>query len=384
MQQKALAAWKNAGELGTMEMCTGSGKSRVAVLAALEMYKIKPDCRILLLVPTQDLRDNNWEDEFKKWEAEDAWKQVEAMCYASAHKLDGEHFDLVIADELHRSLSEVYGQFYEKNDYDRLIGLSATIAPRLRSLCDGVCPVAFKYTLEQGIEDGIIVPYEITVIEHNMDAQTKNVRAGSKQKPFMTTEAKHYDYLNKRFNQTIFGSRKVANAKTAENMIKFAALQRARFLYGLPSKIEPAKKLLTQLIARGKRVIVFSESVDLLIDLGIPAIHSRQSDAENTKILEDFNKKRLNVIGSAKKLQEGMNLTNVNALLMLSYNSTEQGFIQKAGRILRWEAGKIGEMYIFKTLDTKEEKWFVSMIGTTSANIHYRTSRDILRQSQSS
>ena len=71
---------------GMVAMATGSGKSRVAVEVAKYYFNPEHDYHAALLVPTEKLRDENWKEEFEKWEARNIWKHTERLCYASASR----------------------------------------------------------------------------------------------------------------------------------------------------------------------------------------------------------------------------------------------------------------------------------------------------------
>ena len=98
IQQEALLSIENntttKGSL--LAMATGSGKSKIPILYAQKnKHKVK---KIALIVPTERLRDEDWHNEFIKWGAEEIWSNVTRLCYASAHKIKKEEFDLVILD----------------------------------------------------------------------------------------------------------------------------------------------------------------------------------------------------------------------------------------------------------------------------------------------
>ena len=68
VQGRARLAW-NKTRKGTLAMATGTGKSKLAVDRVRELLKEKKHARVLLVVPTQRLRDTNWKAEFEKWGA---------------------------------------------------------------------------------------------------------------------------------------------------------------------------------------------------------------------------------------------------------------------------------------------------------------------------
>ena len=66
LQKEALEACETEGNI-LLTMATGTGKSRIAI----EYAKKHNLQSIALLVPTENLRDNNWQEEFYKWDAND-------------------------------------------------------------------------------------------------------------------------------------------------------------------------------------------------------------------------------------------------------------------------------------------------------------------------
>ena len=70
-----------------LSMATGAGKSKIPI----DYIKANPDIsKVAILVPTEELRDNNWREEFEKWDALDIWEnKVESHCYASGSKVKG-------------------------------------------------------------------------------------------------------------------------------------------------------------------------------------------------------------------------------------------------------------------------------------------------------
>ena len=130
-QSKALNAWHSKGYCGSIIAGTGFGKSRCGVLAVA--HSIKDGGKGLVLVPTNQLQDQ-FAEEFKKWGHESLLDRVDILCYQSAHKLEGESYDIVVCDEVHLGLSPVYRQFFDKNEYARLLCMTATPPDNLANL----------------------------------------------------------------------------------------------------------------------------------------------------------------------------------------------------------------------------------------------------------
>lgn len=347
--------WKH-NFCGTLEMCTGSGKSRIAVLVAKHIVQKVPDAKILLLVPRENLRDNTWREEFTKWELLDVYENnVTSECYQTAYKWRNTQWTLVIADEIHNSLTENYGEFYKYNMYDHIVGLSATISvkkiPLLREIG---AQIVFTYSLEQGIEDKVVSPYRVIVIRHEMESKLRNYKAGNKKVSWYQPEAQAYEYWTKQYEKAEEDMKPLA--------MKRAALARSKVLYQLPSKIPVAKIILDYHIKKGDRVLIFSESTDILAGIvGKYCIHSKKSKAVNRAILDSFVKGEINYLGNARMLNEGENLPGLNVTILVSYNSSLLDLIQRVGRIVRYVPGKESIIYIFATKGTVEEKWLLSL-----------------------
>ena len=121
-QKKALNNWAGAGYIGSIIAGTGFGKSRCGVLAV--EYALKHGGNALILVPTVQLQDQ-FIEEFDKWGV--STDNVEVLCYQSAYKMIGRHYDVVICDEIHLGLSPEYRKFFDNNIFDRLLCMTATL-----------------------------------------------------------------------------------------------------------------------------------------------------------------------------------------------------------------------------------------------------------------
>ena len=107
-QRKALKAWQSNNFIGSVFAGTGFGKSRVGVLGAGEILR-KWGGKALVLVPTTQLQDQ-FRLEFEKWGYHDILDDVEIVCYQSACKYENKHYEIIVADEVHLGLSDVYIQ----------------------------------------------------------------------------------------------------------------------------------------------------------------------------------------------------------------------------------------------------------------------------------
>ncbi|MEK8121662.1 DEAD/DEAH box helicase family protein [Methylocystis sp. IM4] len=171
---------------------TGTGKTRVAIALTDLLIRAGWVKRVLFLCDRRELRKQA-KNAFSDFLPEpiriissrvrpDASERIFLATYPSMQKVfqsfDTGFFDLIIADESHRSIYNVYGDIFHHFDCYQL-GLTATPVDFVtRSTfrlfdCEGRLPTA-NYDLEQAIQDGYLIPFE--VFEHT----TQFLREGIK------------------------------------------------------------------------------------------------------------------------------------------------------------------------------------------------------------
>ena len=347
IQKKATDIWTAQGKRGLLAMATGTGKSKIAVDEAKREHKVRKNAfKALLIVPTTKLRDVTWAEEFAKWKGVDTWKAMDRECYASIAKIKGNSYDLVILDEAHY-LTAANSVFFENNRVKNIMALTATLPedPLKRLMLDKLAPTVFKYTLEEAEADGLIAPFNITVIEFPLDTTRKNIKSGSKAKPFMQTEKAKYDYLCTKIARMYY-------SKVSDDVKKWAYFDRMRFIYNLPSKTRLAQKIIKERMSG--RYLVFGGSIEQIDTLMHPYVyHSKTVDTYYTKFLN----MEVDKLGAVKALNEGQNIPELDMILVVQLNSKELDIIQRIGRVVRWRKGHTAEVIILIASGTKDEEW---------------------------
>lgn len=161
---------------------TGTGKTRVAISLAKLLIDARWAKRVLFLCDRKELRKQA-KNAFNDFVREpiyiigqaNAIGKLDARIYIGIYQglindyesLDVGFFDLIIADESHRSIYNLYGDLFKY--FDALqVGLTATPVEMVsRSTCqlfgcDYKLPTA-NYPLEQAIEDHNLVPFRVVV-----------------------------------------------------------------------------------------------------------------------------------------------------------------------------------------------------------------------------
>lgn len=411
VQAEAIARWERAGCKGLLALGTGVGKTKVALDVIKKLFdRYGNNTDVLLVVPTETLRDKGWPDEAEKWDLSSVYKvSVTAVCYASLPKLQNMDYDLVILDEAH-NLTELSATFFTNNTYDRVLGLSATPPsdPEKQAILNPICPTIFTYGIDDAVEDEVVADYGVIVVQIPPDSKTKNIPGGTKAKPFKTTEAKNYEYLTKRLETLGKEIRKIedsiddalrsvelaiSNRDTikassdstlhevdcAQDLVLSAEAdltlakkaltskeiqhrkvvgQRMRLIYGMESKTKVAKKLMEQLLPKG-RTLIFAGSIKQCEDLcGKYVYHSKTDDTYLTK----FKNKEISYLGAVNALNEGVNIPDLDYGIIVQANSNERHTVQRIGRLCRLRDGHKAKIYLLVSMGTVDEKWVKNAI----------------------
>lgn len=355
---------------------TGIGKSKVAIDYAKSLVREKPSAKIHIIVPTEKLRDENWLEEFTKWNAKTIWnKNITRSCYVSANKIRDKHYDLVILDETH-NITENNAKFFDNNTVDNCLGLTATLPKDeiKKTILKGLgFKIAYELPLDLAVELGLVSPYKITVVEVELDTEDKYVKSGTKDKPFYQTEYKKYEYLSGVISRLMF-----SNNARAKASLKFKILNRMRFIYNLRSKTLAAEYLLENVISKDERTLIFCGGIAQAEHLNEYSFHSKKKNSED---FDNFKAEKINRLSCVNALNEGHNIPNLDNGLVVQLNSKELNLIQRIGRIVRFRQGHIAEIYIICVMNTQDEKWVAKALdGLDKSNINRIKFKDLINK----
>jgi superfamily II DNA or RNA helicase len=375
IQNLAVNAWVKADMKGTVFAHTGTGKMFIFIFAA---QHLKPSSNILFLAETtvreKDLYENI--EKYKNLFGYDllANHKLTFSCYQSAYKWIDTTWDMVCADEIQDGLSKEYSKFFFNNNYKALLCLSATLDEKAVSYVEEsgkevtkadilaqIAPVCYRYDINQAQEDNTTRKLNVYVIMHRLDSVNKTIEAGSKLKRFKTTEKAAYDYWDNEFKKALFMPESIKEFK-----IRTSSAARAKVLYQLPSKVDACKLLLSNL----NKTILFGNDLNSLAQITSNVVKGTNSEDKNRDIIKSFQDGKINDIASFKILKQGISIDGLENVIIHSYYTKELDFLQRVGR-MRWEQGKEGNVFIFCTIGTVEEKWFNKMIENINLNITY-------------
>ena len=380
IQEQALNALHKNGGSGLITAATGVGKSRIPIIYAKDV-RIEDD-GIALLVPTEKLRDENWKEEFSKWDADNLWDKTTSLCYASASKVKGKKFSVAIVDECH-NITELSMEFFRDNEIRDVICLTAT-EPEDEGKRLMIKEISkehvFDLPLDKAVELGIVAPYEIRVVFCDLNNTDKTVMNKTfKGQVYYRTEKEQYDYLSSIIDSFTGCALTINQMQTR----KFRIMERMRFIYDLESKIKCGKYILDNLIPKEDRTLIFCGSIDQTIKMcdrryfskpsyskktatkeRIEKVESQLPYYEASKGYNDFKKGKINRLSVIKSVNEGDNIENLDSALVLQLTSKELDIIQRLGRIIRYREGHSATMYIVCALGTQDFEWLQSAISS--------------------
>ena len=386
LQVQSIALIKQNNRVA-LQWCTGLGKSKMAIdmanyLVDKEFEECGKSINVLLVV-AETAHKSNWKMEFDKWELKT--NNIVMECYASLKKYRNSCWDLIIFDEAHHLGSDlrmgVLSELHAKN----IILLSATLSDQVMQAVTEVFGefVTSKVTLKEAIEWGILPQPKVYLIPLTLDSTYPNCTIieewGKKEKrvtykckfherweyirnknkyPNVTleitcTQQQKYDYLSDQFEYW-----RSQFFKTRQEFIKNKWLQvgskRKRFLG--ESKTDAVRLLLHKI--RDKRFICFCTSIEQAELLGGKnAIHSKKDNSFD--IINDFNTKKIDNLFAVGMLQEGQNLTDIEAGVIVQLDGQERAFVQKFGRSLR---ATDPVQFIFYYKDTRDTEYLENVL----------------------
>ena len=361
-QKKALNNWASNNYIGSIIAGTGFGKSRCAILASSHILDNLGGNKILLLVPTIQLQDQ-FRDEFHKWDLEHCLDNVEILCYQSAYKLEDKHYDLVICDEIHLGLSEQYRKFFDNNTYDRLLCMTATLPEDnyYKSLLEKLAPSIYTITLDQCVVKGIVSPYNIYCKPLTLtNTEKKEYKKIHNQFLYYKYKLGQFDAFDEA--KRILGNSN-ANPADKQAAVQFyrTIRQRKAIIDFAENKVVAFQKLVSDNV--DKRILAFSganEFTDRLTASVEPlamAYHSKRSKKYKETALESFRDGSINVLCSTKALNQGFDVPNANMGIICGITSKSLSMIQRVGRLIRFQEGKTGRIVILYVENSQEEKW---------------------------
>ncbi len=359
-QAEALAAWSRA-KRGTVELPTGAGKTRLALMAMAEVRR-----GTLVLVPTLDLV-TQWAEAVREHLGIEAALigggsfavgPVTICTYASAalHGAEfGNRFGLAVFDECHHLVGETYAQCAEVLIAPYRLGLSATLERpdgRHRLLARLIGPPVYRQAIGD-LSGRYLAGYETHVLHADFTpAETAEYRAARQTyRGFVAEQGISLGGAAgwQRFVYTA--------SRTPAGRDALAAFYRQRRLaFAAQAKFD----LLADLLRRhcAERVLVFTNDNRTAYDISrrflLPLITHQTALAERKTLLGGFRAGRFPFLVTSKVLNEGVDVPAASVAVIVSGSASVREHVQRLGRILRKVGSKQAVLYELLTRGTTE------------------------------
>lgn len=390
IQQEALNDFNKHNTI-ILQWGTGIGKSYAALNMCIKYCALNnKDFKILLLV-AETAHKENWIEEIKKWNLSELLNIMTIETYASLKKYKDTSWDIIIADEAHHLISDIRSNILYSIKANKVILLSATVPLELFEIINFWRKDFYlsTITVHDAIKWGILPEPKVFLIPLLLDNQKESeiiiegrgkkdlrvlIKCSFKDRwkylkdkhnypnlklEISCTQQQKYDYLNA---QIEYWKAKYfqTNQERVKNKWLQLGSQRKRYLG--ECKTLYADLLLKKI--KDKRFICFCSSIEQAEFLGgSNCIHSKKKDSLN--IIQSFNNKKINNLFAVGMLQEGQNLNDIKAGVIIQLDGKERAFIQKFGRILRSDSP---QQFIFYYKNTKDIDYLNNIIEDIDSN----------------
>jgi len=359
-QAAALSSWELSNARGLVVLPTGSGKTRLA-LAAMARHRF----RTLCLVPTRVLLEQ-WLAVLAEFyhgpigqygDGKRALEAVTVATFASGfHHMQaiGNRFDLLVVDEAHHFGTGVGDEALELCTAPARIGLTGTppAAPlQVMRLEELIGPEVYRQSVSD-LAGEYLAPLQIVSLRLDLTPRERREYAAevAAYRPFVN----HFFRFAPAASWQEFQS---AAVRTDEGRRAVAAWRRSRRIVAFT---EAKQAALAQLLAalRGSRVLVFTGDNDTAYRVAgehcIMPITCDIGRAERRDALERFRTGGLGALVSAQVLNEGIDVPDAEAAILVGARLGTREYIQRVGRVLRPAPGKQALVYELVTRDTHE------------------------------
>lgn len=323
-QEDCKDAVRASGYKASFLSTVGSGKGKIFIDLALELFNAGKIKNVLYLCDSTRLRDTNdgFPGELAKWAPPEFVKIVTLECYQTVYKWLDRKFDLIIGDEIDFSLTPSYVKFFLNNKWKFIIVASGTLTPEKKKILQTIAPIVFRLTMVDAEEKGIVNKTQYYVYNFKMTE----------------SESKTYDSL----------TRKIATLLSIEvgfddPDMTFWLRKRKLFLNSLESSYLNCRKLMQHIynLDKNNRVIIFCE---LTSQANKVCKYSYHGDNENDDNLSKFQRGEINACSVVAKVQRGINLIKTNVAIFEGMSGSTTKFEQRNGRFKRLKIDEIAQV----------------------------------------
>ena len=321
----------------------GVGKTLIG-LKYIDHFRKDNKLRVLVIAPKLSIFES-WKDDGIKFGID--VDDLQFTTYLSLNKFNPNDYDMIVLDECHSLLHS--HEIFLANFTGRILGLTGTPPRYVKSekgeMVTKYCPIQYKYITDDAVDDDILNDYRIIV--HKMPISTRsNMLVETKSNRFYTSEHKNYEYWTKRIMDS--------QSKKQEQI---ASVMRMRALMEFRTKEDYAKKLLQDI---EDKCIVFCNTQDQADRICKYSYHSTNPESEDN--LQQFKDGNIEELSCVMQLNEGVNIPNLRAGIIMHAYGNERKASQRIGRLLRLNPDDTAYIHILCYSGTVDERWVMEAL----------------------
>lgn len=349
---------------GTIVLGTGLGKAKIAIdlirrLLAIG-YRIED---IYLFTSEKSLRDDNWNNEFKKFGVEWWIGNINSFCYQAAYKWKGKEIPVAIMDEVDFMVTPEYIKLIENNLIGEMLCMTGFLPRDKANVLARHAPIFYKYTTLEAQANKVLNPSRFIFVEYplsNVPSIEVKKRDGS---TFYQSENGMYRYLEKKFLEVSEEQLNVQTERIKSDLLgddeavdkwsekldeiglklDYAIRRRREFLLKLESSVRATKAVIDNILSEdGRNKVVTFSKLTKQSSLVCPYTYNSANNTKENDNVEKLNDGRIRVLGLCKSLGRGQNFTGVNYVIRESYDGSEVDLQQTHGRLTRLSVSETG------------------------------------------
>lgn len=330
-------------EKGYLNLAMRVGKTRITLEVLKRMgYEVG---QILIAYPDNKLKDV-WEQECIKWQFNNF--NIRMVNFSSLKKCNTQDYDVIICDEFH-ALSENEASLIQDLNASVWMFLSGTISGETKDKWPEFKEIANYSTLD-GIEDGILADYQISV--HLVKLDDKELSPNKKGK--MLTEKKKYDNYSYVIQKMREEGRPTMPLALARNRLSLSSIGKMSYVKDMLSKM------------KHKRIVVFTGLAAVADGLGIPSYHSKSS---SDFAFQAFKNKHINHLALAAMGKVGVTYPDLDSVILLNFTYNAEESSQILNRAIKLDYhGKIADLHIICLNEPPEIKKVGESLSMLDAN----------------
>lgn len=228
-------------------------------------------------------------------------------------KFEADHFDYMIVNEGHHAQAPTYKEVI---DYFCCPKIGMTATPKRmdeKDIMEIFDEVIFEMLLDEAIAKGYVAQIEYHMLSHNLSTKRLGEICHD-----VLEEGKRISI--KQLNESIFIE------MLDEEMLKEV------YTYAFPTELKPRQTLLfCENIVHAEHVLSLLQKDGCLVDV----VHSKRSPGHNRNAMKHFRANKLQFLISVDKLNEDIDVPNVEVGVFLRSTDSENIFWQQLGRLLR-------------------------------------------------